>query len=149
MEIGNLSTTDESNEGKWFVAELYGKRQPFAINILGADSDRVRNHQRKSVKKILKEQKNSSKLSDDQIDELLDAGDDEVIVRMNGLCSVKLGKGEAYELLPDEPLTMNGVTLTNDEPSYRALIEAIPAVKEFVNAKSKERSNFLHDGKKN
>ena len=149
MEIGNLATQKQSNEGKWFLAVLYGKKQPFAINILGSDSDSVKLYEREQFKKLQKERKGNDDVSDEVLDELLDSSDDAIVVRMNGLCSAKIGKGDDFELLEEEPLTMNGQKLGNDEKSYRALIEAIPEVKKFVREKSNERINFLSNGKKN
>lgn len=142
MEIGNLTTRERSNEGKWFVAELYGSRQPFAVNILGSDSDRVQLYEREQFKRLQKDRKSENDVSDKLIDELLAGSEESVIVRMNGLRSVRLGKGDDFELL-DEPLTMKGEALGDDEASYRRLITEIPAVKDFILKKSRERANFL------
>lgn len=148
MEIGNLSTKELSNEGKWFPVVLYGKKQEFAINILGSDCDTVKMYEREQFKKLQKDRKDNSEITDELLDEVLDGSDDAVVIRMNGLSSIKLGKGENFELI-DEPLTMNGVTLGSDEKSYRLLIDSIPELKKFIREKSNARINFLSEGKKN
>lgn len=148
MEIGNLVTQKEANEGKWFPVILYGKRQNFAINIFGSDSDVIQKFQREQFKKLQENRKDLEEMSDDMIDELLSSNVDSVIARMNGLRSIKWEKfGVKWDFI-DEPLTLNGKELKSDECSYRLLIESIPAVKDFVNKKSNERMNFLSERKK-
>ena len=149
MEIGNLITQELADEGKWFGAVLYGKKQPFAIKIYGSDSDRVQKFQREQFKKLQENRKDLEEMSDEVIEQVLESNIDSVVVRIGGLKSIKWNKfGDGFEFV-DEPLTMNGKTLKDDEASYRELIDKIPDVKDFVNKKSGERSNFLAGGKKN
>ncbi len=149
MEIGNLITQEVADEGKWFGVILYGKKQPFAIKIYGSDSDRLQKFQREQFKKLQENRKDLDEMSDEVIEQVLESNIDSVIVRIGGLKSIKWNKfGEGFEFI-DEPVTMNGKTLKDDEASFRELIDKIPAVKDFVNKKSNERTNFLADGKKN
>lgn len=143
MNIGNLVTQDNANEGVWFQAVLYGKKQPFDIKIIGADSDTVQQYQREQLRKVkstMKGGKDINDIDDDTFEELMDSSDDNIINRINGLRT----HGKV-----DEPLTLDDVTLRNDKESYALLIEKIPAIKEFVLKKSNERLNFLSVGKKN
>lgn len=143
MNIGNLVTQDNANEGVWFQAVLYGRKQPFDIKVIGADSDTVQQYQKEQLRRVkasMKGGKAIDDIDDDEFEELLDSSDDNIINRINGLRTH--GK-------PEEPLTLGDVTLGNDRESYALLIEKIPAIKEFVLKKSNERLNFLSVGKKN
>lgn len=143
MNIGNLVTQDNANEGVWFQAVLYGRKQPFDIKVIGADSDTVQQYQKEQLRRVkasMKGGKAIDDIDDDEFEELLDSSDENIINRINGLRTH--GK-------PEEPLTLGDVTLGNDRESYALLIEKIPALKEFVLKKSNERLNFLSVGKKN
>lgn len=149
MEIGNLVTSDNANEGKWFGVILYGKKQDFALKIYGSDSDIIQKFQREQFKKLQENRKDLEEMSDEVIDSVLASNEDSVIVRIGGISTIKWRKfGDGFDML-DEPVTLLGKTLKDDEESYRYLIDKIPAVKDFVNKKSNERTNFLADGKKN
>lgn len=138
MNIENLVTQDNANEGVWFQAVLYGRKQNFDVKIIGADSDTVQQYQREQARKMkttLKSGKSSiEELDDETFDELLDSTDDNIVIRMNGLRTHNKH---------EEPLTIGDVTLGNDKKSYSLILEKIPALKEFVLKKSNERLNFL------
>ena len=138
MDLGKLATQDNANEGVWVQAVIYGKKQPFDIKILGADSDAVALFNRERLKSLKINSKNGIDVDDDTIDEILDNNDDGVVVRMAGLRS-----------RDKEPLILNGLELKSDTGSYKFLIEKVPAVKDFVMKISNERTNFLSDRKKN
>lgn len=144
MDISNLVTQDNANEGVWFQLVLYGKKQNIDINIIGADSDIVQMFQREQIrrmKSVLKKGKsNIEDIDDDTFDEMLDSSDDNVIIRINGL---------RVHNKHEEPLALGGITLGNDRKSYELFIEKIPEAKEFILRKSNERLNFLSQGKKN
>lgn len=144
MNIGNLVTQDNANEGVWFQVILYGRKQNFDIKIIGADSDTVQEYQREQARKMKSTFKGGKSsiddIDDDTFEELLDSTDDNVLIRINGLRTHNKH---------DEPLTIDNVTLGNDKKSYSLILEKIPALKEFVLKKSNERLNFLSDGKKN
>lgn len=143
MDIGNLITQDNANEGVWFQVVLYGHKQPFDAKIIGADSDIVQMHQRELIRKLKGSVKGTGKTIDDideeTLEEFIDNADENVIIRLAGLRTH--GK--------DEPLTIDGRELKNDHDSYAYIIEKIPDFKEFVLKKSNERLNFLSTGKKN
>lgn len=138
MNIENLVTQDNANEGVWFQAVLYGRKQNFDVKIIGADSDTVQQYQREQARKMkttLKSGKSSiGELDDETFDELLDSTDDDIVIRINGLRTHNKH---------EEPLTMGDVTLGNDKKSYSFILEKIPALKEFILKKSNERLNFL------
>lgn len=139
MELGNLATLDNSNEGVWVQAELYGKKQDFELCILGEDSDKVYQYSKNKIKNLRKNIKGKDvQLDDESMDEILDSVDEDVICRLNGI-RAKDGS----------ELTMNGTTLQNDEKSYNLLIKNIPALKMFILEFSKDRKNFLSKEKKN
>lgn len=138
MDIENLVTQDNANEGVWFQAILYGKKQNFDVKIIGADSDTVQQYQREQARKMKSTFKGGKSsiddIDDDTFEELLDSSDDNVVIRMNGLRTHNKH---------EEPLTIGNVTLGNDKKSYELILEKIPALKEFVLKKSNERLNFL------
>lgn len=137
MDLDTLITQENSDEGIWTQAIVYGKKQDFDIKILGADSDKVQIFNRDRLKKIKLNTKQGVDLDDDVIDEILDNGNDDVVVRMAGLKS-----------RDKNPLTLQGKELTSDISSYRLLIEKVPALKEFILKFSNERLNFLSKKKR-
>ena len=100
MEISNLVTSDNEKNGKWFQVELYGKKQNFALNILGDNSDKVVKFSRNRIKQMAVDKK-YSELTDDELDELLSIANDNVIVRLNGISSIKTKLGSNFELIDD------------------------------------------------
>lgn len=144
MNIENLVTQDNANEGVWFQAIVYGKKQNLDIKIIGADSDVVQQYQREQARKLKSTLKNGKSsiedIDEDTFEELLDSSDENIVIRINGLRTHNK---------PEEPLTIGNVTLGNDRKSYEFILEKIPALKEFVLKKSNERLNFLSVGKKN
>lgn len=138
MDIENLVTQDNANEGVWFQAILYGKKQNFDVKIIGADSDTVQQYQKEQARKMKSTFKNGKSsiddIDDETFEELLDSTDDNIVIRMNGLRTHNKH---------EEPLTIGDVTLENDKKSYTLILEKIPALKEFVLKKSNERLNFL------
>lgn len=139
MDLTNLITTENANDGVWFQVELYGEKQDFDLRILGEDSDKVTNFTRKRLKKLQIDGERVS-VKKNAIDELLESKDDTYVIRLNGIRTHSDNK---------EPVTIGEKVLTNNEESYRFLIEKIPAVKEFIMECSQERSNFLRKEKKN
>ena len=143
MEISNLVTSDNEKNGKWFQVELYGKKQNFALNILGDDADEVVKFARNRIREIAKNnEKKYAEMTDNEMDDYEGLADDNVIVRLNGISSIKTKLGSDFELI-DEPVTLQGRELKNDEESYRFLIEKIPALSMFILNTSRKRSNFL------
>lgn len=139
MDLGNLATLDNANEGVWVQVELYGKKQDFELCILGEDSDKVHNYTKNKIKKLRTNIKGGDIDFDDKsVDEILDSVDEEVVTRLNGI-----------RALDGTDVTLNGVALKNDVKSYKLLIEKIPALKDFITTISKDRTHFLSKEKKN
>jgi len=151
MDLNNLVTQENSDNGLWFPVELYGKPADFDLLILGDDSDKIQQYSRQKMKKLknlaAEEKKNKgNEFSDEIIDGMLESGDEDVIVRIAGIRGWKVirnGK-KAIDRLA-EPVTLNGVELKNDKESFKLLVSKIPALKEFVLSKARDRTNFLSE----
>ena len=139
MDITNLVTKDNEEQGVWTQAVLYGDKQDFDICILGSDSDAVKKFQRRQLKTLRDNKKGIESFSDEALDALLEGDIDNIVVRIAGLRSHNKH---------EEPLMLCGAELKQDEASYRLLVEKIPAIKEFVLNFSNERANFLSSKKK-
>jgi hypothetical protein len=146
MELDNLVTQDNADAGVWTRAELYGQKQGFELNIRGNDSDAVQKFNREQVKKM---RRNAGKEPDDEaVDALLDTSDEAVLVRIAGIRGLQFDKEHKAITGHDDPVTLEGTELQNDQKSYRLLVAKIPAVKDFVLKISGDRANFL-SGKPN
>ena len=151
MELDKLVTQDLANEGEWFPVELYGKPADFDLKILGDDSDAVQQHSRKAMKKLkgvmAKSYKNSeAEFDDETVEDLADSGDEAVLVHIAGIRGWKVErKGSKVISRESEPVTLNGKELGSDKESYKLLISKIPAIKEFVLGKARDRTNFLSE----
>lgn len=138
MDLGCLVTKDKADEGVWFQVKLYGKDQPFEVKILGDDADAVikftRNRSREKLGKLKldKIENYQSEIAKSFFDGVLDYSDENALVRLAGI-----------RAMDKEPLMLGNVELKCDEASYKLVIEKIPALKEFIIAKSRERSNFF------
>ena len=149
MNLDQLVTQENADTGVWFPVELYGKPADFDLLILGDDSDTIQRYGRAKMKKLknlaAKEKKNGDDgFSDEIIDEMLESGDEDVIVKIAGIRGWKTErKGSNVIGREPEPVTLNGKELGNDKESYRLLVSKIPAIKEFVLKKAGERANFL------
>lgn len=144
MDISEFATQEKAESGVWFQCVVCGQRMPIELLIYGDDSDTVQKYQRdkfRSLKKATK--KNNGDIGDEQLDELLDNTDD-VVRRIGGIRAL-----DDDGTPTDEKVVLFGKTLTNDEESYRFLIDKVRDLKNFILEKSKERSNFLEGKKKN
>lgn len=141
MDISNLATQELSEDGKWFRVELYGEKQNLWVKLIGGDSDKVQKFQRKQFKKLNANAGKDKKIDDDTLDELLDDVENAVL----RIQSMAYGEDK-----PDlkEPLELCGQVVSNDDASYRFVLEKIPALKKWIVDKSNERMNFLSDRKK-
>ena len=155
MDLNKLVTQENSETGVWFPVELYGKPADFDLLILGDDSDIVQQHSRAKMKKLRglaeKEKKNKGEeFSDETIDEMLESSDEDIIVRIAGIRGWKVERKKS-EIISrkEEPVTLNGKELGNNKESYKLLISKIPAIKEFVLGKARDRTNFLSEPSKN
>jgi hypothetical protein len=155
MDISQFNTKDNADTGLWFPVELYGKPADFDLLILGDDSDIIQQHSRARMKKLknlaTREKKSKDNEFDDEtIDEMLESSDEDVIVRIAGIRGWKVErKGSRVISQVPELVTFNGKELGNDKESYKLLISKIPAIKEFVLSKARDRTNFLSEQSKN
>ena len=138
MDISCLATKDKANEGVWFRVKLYGEEQPFEVKILGDDSDAVIKFDREKSRnklsniKVEKFENYQSEFAKSFIEGFMDNSDENILIRLVGI-----------RALDKEPLMLGKVELKCDEASYKLLIDKIPAIKDFILAKSRERSNFF------
>jgi len=151
MDLNKLVTQENSDAGVWFPVVLYGKPADFDLLILGDDSDTVQQHSRQKVKKlkniIPKDNKgNITEIDDEAIDELLESGNEDVIIRIADIRGWKVERKGKNEISREpEPVTLNGKELGNDKESFKLLVEKIPELKEFVLSKARDRTNFLSE----
>jgi hypothetical protein len=149
MELDNLVTQDLANEGVWTPIVLYGKPRDFDLLILGDDSDKVQQYNRKALKKlksVIKRTKenNDDEFDDDAADELAESGDEGVLARIAGIRGWKVERKGSKEISrQSEPVTLCGIEFKNSPESYKLLIEKVPALKDFVLKVARDRTNFL------
>ena len=143
-DLSAFATKDNADEGVVFPVKIDGRKIPIALKIYGDDSDVVKTYERNRLRKM--EFGKDGKLDKEVMEELLDSADDSIIIRIGGLWSYDWDKQKVDEL---DPVILKGQTLGCDKKSYKMLIENLPAIKEFVTEKAKDRSNFLSEGKKN
>ena len=136
IDISSLITQDNSDEGVWTQVEIYGNKQPFEVKILGADNDEVMLHQKKVEKEASKalgevfRQSGSNEI--ETAEDIRNKKIENAVVRMNGVRSID-----------GSPLILQGVELKSDRDSYILLCRKIPAVIDFIVAKSNDRLLFM------
>jgi hypothetical protein len=148
MDISNLATKDNAENGKWFQFEAFGRKFPFELKILGADSDTVQKYNRKRLRNELFGKIQAGKLAeitDADFEEIDNLSDESVLVRLAGI--------RGYQYAPEdkkhrnrvgyEPVALFDRELKADRESFQYLIDQVPAVRDFVLEKSRVRENFL------
>jgi hypothetical protein len=149
MELKQFVTQENADSGAWTPVILYGKPCDFDLLILGDDADVVRQHERKSLKKLKSVMSKSARgneveFDDDTIDELSDSNDEAVLVRIAGIRGWKVDRKGSKEISRSpEPVTLDGIELKKDPASFKLLISKIPALKEFILNVARDRTNFL------
>lgn len=150
MNLDELVTQDKADSGEWFPVELYGKPADFDLLILGDDSDTVTRFNRETMRKlkgaVAKGKKSKDEeLDDETLDAMLDSNDEAVIVRIASIRGWKRERDKKGKVISEieEPVILSGKELKNDKDSYKLLITKIPAIKEFVLSKARDRTNFL------
>jgi len=150
MNLDGLVTQDKAESGEWFPVELYGKPADFDLLILGDDSDTVTRFNREAMKKLkgaVAKEKNGKgeEFDDETIDAMFDSNEESVLVRIAGIRGWKRERDKKGKVVSEtpEPVTLNGKELKNDKESFKLLITKIPAIKEFVLGKARDRANFL------
>ena len=140
-DISCLVTKDGAEDGVWIQADLYGRKQPFEVCVIGADADAVILHNKQSEKEASKALGNlfsGGKTADiETADDIVDKRIANAVVRMAGLRS-----------MDGSPLMLQGIELKSDKESYSLLCRKVPAMIDFVVSKSNERENFLPGRKK-
>ena len=146
-DISGFATKKLAEEGVVLPVKIDGLKFPMAIQIFGSDSDPVKEFEREKIRKLMKSTKrNKNGFDEEEVDEFLDDQDEGVILRMGNIYTYDWKKKKIVE---NEPVTLNGKTIGNDNASKAYLIEEMPAIKEWVKENSNERGNFLSEGKKN
>lgn len=140
MDLTKLVTQDNADSGVWFQLEVYGDKQDVDLLIYGNDSDIVKKFERKRIKDIMKNKRGNRNLDDEAIEETLNTEVEAALVRLGDIRTHSKN---------DEPVTIGDKVITSNKDDLRYLIEKIPEIKEFVTAKSNERTNFLSATKKN
>jgi hypothetical protein len=150
VELDRLVTQDKAEAGEWFSVELYGKPQDFDLLIFGDDSDTVMRFNREAMKKLktvtVKEKNGKNEeFSDETIDAMFASNDEAALVRIAGIRGWKREYGKKGNVISEtlEPVTLNGKEINGDKESLKLLISKIPALKEFVLSKARDRTNFL------
>lgn len=144
MDLSNLVTSENEKEGKWFQVEVYGKKQDFALKLLGNDSDEVIHFQRSQLRNLNMLKKDADELTEVELNEILELSEDAIITKIVGISSIKTkGRFNSEFELIDEPVTIGDVELKNDKKSYKLLLEKVPAIKDFILSKTNDRQNFL------
>jgi hypothetical protein len=152
MRIDHLATKDNAEQGQWFRFEAYGKKWPFDLKILGADSDAVQKYNRKRLRNELFGKIQSGKfeeISETDYEEIDDLSDESVLVRLADI--------RGYQYAPEdkkqrarvgyEPGVLFDRELKAERKDFQYLIDQIPAVKDFVLERSRLRENFLFERK--
>ena len=145
-DLSAFATKKQADEGIVIPVKIDGIKFPMAMKIYGSDSDVVVEHERAQIRKLQLSKKGKKDIDDDVIEELLDNQDEAVVIRIGGIWTYDWKK---KAVVNNEPLELNGKTLSCDEDSYRFLIEEMPAIKNWVMEQSNDRANFLSAGKKN
>ena len=150
MNLDGLVTQDKAEAGEWFPVELYGKPADFDLLILGDDSDTVTRFNREAMKKlkgaVTKDKKgNIGEFDDETIDAMFDSNEEAVLVRIAGIRGWKRDRDKKGKIVNEnpEPVTLNSKEIKSDKESFKLLITKIPAIKEFVMGKARDRTNFL------
>jgi hypothetical protein len=154
MDISNLATKDNSENGVWVQVEAYGQKWPFELKILGIDSDAVQKYNRDKIRSEVFAKYSSGKItemSDSDYREVENLSDGGVIVRIAGIRGYRYADEDKKRRSPikDDKVTLFGREIGADTESLQFLIDHIPAVKDFVLEKSKGRENFLAERRKN
>jgi hypothetical protein len=154
MDIANLSTKNTADSGKWFQVELYGRKCPFDLKILGSDSDAVQKYNRKRLRNELFTKIQTGKfqeISEAEYEEIDSLSDEAVIVRLVDIRGYKYAPEDKKQRIPAgyEPVELFDRAIKAKKEDFQYLIDQIPAIKDFVLEKSRQRENFLLERKEN
>ena len=145
-DLSAFATKDNADEGVVIPVKIDGTKLPLALKIYGDDSDVVKDYERAKLRKLKIGRNGKTDIDEEVFEELLDSQDEAVLIRIGGLWSYDWKKEKVDE---SDPVILDGQTLGCDKKSYKLLIEKLPALKDWVTEKAKDRTNFLLAGKKN
>ena len=145
-DLSAFATKDNADEGVVIPVKIDGTKLPLALKIYGDDSDVVKDYEIAKLRKLKIGRNGKTDIDEEVFEELLDTQDEAVLIRIGGLWSYDWKKGKVDE---SDPVILDGQTLGCDKKSYKLLIEKLPALKDWVTEKAKDRTNFLSAGKKN
>lgn len=145
-DLSAFATKDNADEGVVIPVKIDGTKLPLALKIYGDDSDVVKDYERAKLRKLKIGRNGKTDIDEEVFEELLDSQDEAVLIRIGGLWSYDWKKEKVDE---SDPVILEGQTLGCDKKSYKLLIEKLPALKDWVTEKAKDRTNFLSAGKKN
>ena len=144
-DLSAFATKDNADEGVVIPVKIDGMKLPIALKIYGDDSDVVKDYERAKIRKLKIGMNGKTDIDEEDIDELLESQDEAVLIRIGGLWSYDWKKEAVDE---SDPVKLGVHTLGCDKKSYKLLIANLPAIKDWVMEKSKDRTNFLSAGKK-
>lgn len=144
-DLSAFATKEKAEEGVILPVKIKGTKVPLAIKLYGSDADVVIEHDKEKLRKLGLGRKGKKDLDEDDLEELFESQDEDYIVKIGGVYSYDWKKKKVV----DEPIVLFGREITNDEDSYRFLIENMPALKGWIKEQSDDRDNFLGERKKN
>jgi hypothetical protein len=158
MNISNFATRDNSEQGQWLQVIVNGIKMPFDLKILGTDSDAVQKYNRQRLRSGVFGKVQAGKfdeMTDEDYETLDDHSDEAVLVRLVDIRGYKYAPEDKKQRLPigyeDVNLFDHTIKATGNEKetreNFKFLIYHIPAIKDFVLEKSRQRENFLLERK--
>jgi hypothetical protein len=150
VDISNLATKDNAENGTWFRFEAYGRKWPFDLKILGSDSDDVQKYNRKRLRNELFTKIQAGRfedISDAEYEEFDGLSDEAVLVRLIDIRGYQYAPEDKKQrtLLGYEPVVLFDRELKAKKEDFQYLIDQMPAVKDFVLEKSRQRELFLFE----
>lgn len=146
-DISELFTQDNANEGVWIQPTYLGKTYNFEVKVLGNDSDAVQ----EMSKRHLKEMRKHVQITQNGVGSIDDDLDFDALLSQNEDALVRFG---GIRKLDGSPLTFKGEEIPTEktkdsEKFYKAILNGMPDLRDFIKKQSMVRDNFLSKGKKN
>lgn len=138
-DLSCFATKKNADEGKWFPVKIKGVKFPIALLIYGSDSDVVQDYERQRIRKISLGKLKNNDIDEETFDELLEAKEEGVLIRVGGISSYDWKK----KVNIDEPVILYDTEIKSDKKSIQFLCESIPDIKDFITETSNTRTNFL------
>ena len=145
-DLSAFATKELADEGVIIPVRIDGMKFPMAVKVYGDDSDVVKDFEKQRIRNLGLGKKGKTEVDEEDIDELLEHQDEAVVIRIGGIWTYDWKKKAVVQ---NEPLELFGKTLGCNKESYEYLVEKMPAIKDWVLEKAKDRTYFLSNGKKN